>query len=305
MTKLFTTRIALAIIAAGFLQGQTAGMREFAIVDPVLQMPAWTIPVPSTWKAEGTMLPPSSCNSSTTPVFKTVSPDGRTGAYLLPRIDWAWGAGVRPANDCLPWHEAVSPKDFLTYLMRIEKVGFVREVPVPDRGPDTARYLVRYYANGQLVDEMLTAIVTCDDTMVAGVGQQHRCFALVTRWFAPSGKLQAMVPTFASMHFALNQQWMDQWTAHMQQRMHDLYASQTKALLESGRLAGAQRMAAHQDFMTSFQQGADRRKAQFVAGQYRKQNTNDNYVDYILDCQRAYSGTTRVSSGNCPNRQTF
>ncbi len=64
-------------------------------------------------------------------------------------------------------------------------------------------------------------------------------------------------------------------------------------------------MQAHQDFMASFERGRDIRTEQFKAGQYQKQRNNDNYVDSILDCQRAYSGNARVSVGNCPNRQTF
>ena len=31
----------------------------------------------------------------------------------------------------------------------------------------------------------------------------------------------------------------------------------------------------------------------------------DNYVDYILDCQRSYGPGGRASSSSCPNRQTY
>ena len=57
--------------------------------------------------------------------------------------------------------------------------------------------------------------------------------------------------------------------------------------------------------LQSFTTRAAVRNERFAAGQYQKQRNNDNYVDHILDCQRAYSGTNRVSAGNCPNRQTF
>ena len=91
----------------------------------------------------------------------------------------------------------------------------------------------------------------------------------------------------------------------MRSRVNTLYASQTKTLLQQGALAGAARMQEHQDYMASMQEGADREKIKFEAGQYQKQNNNDNYIDYIFNCQRAYVGTTRVSGGNCPDRQTF
>jgi hypothetical protein len=303
-----------AILAVVLLQAQAAGSRPFAIVDPVLGMTAWTVPVPAGWTAEGTMLPGSSCVTGTSPVFKAVSPDGRSGANLLPRTDWAWGAGVRSADDCLPWHEAVSAKRFLTYLVHIRKVGFVREEPVPELAAarsqhgetiDMARFLVRYSVDGQVVDEQLFANVTCSGGMVAAMGEQHSCSALVTRWFAPAGKLDAMLPTYRSMRFALDPDWWNAWQAALADRFRRLTATQTARLLNQGRLAQGQRMQAHEAYMASAQHGYDVHNDQFRRGQFQKQSRNDDFVDYVLDCQRAYSGSVRVSVGyNCPNRQT-
>lgn len=294
-------------------RAQSGPMHPVAIVDPVLNTRAWTLTVPAGWSADGTMLPGSTCNGGTTPIYRATSADGQTGSYLLPRADWAWGAGVRPGSDCLPWHEDVSAKDFLTYQTRIDKVGFVRQVPMPaftgsmppGYHTDTARYLVRYSVNGRPVEELLSATVTCHAANALALGEQHSCSAFVSRWFAPLGKVQAMVPTFNAMKLTLDQQWMSAWTAAMTSRMQRMSEAQTQAMLAQGRLAQAQRTRAHQDFMASMQHGADVRNERFAAGQYRKQNNNDNYVDYILGCQRAYSGNTRVSAGNCPNRQTF
>ncbi len=314
MITLFAKRVVTAIAALALLQGQTAGWRQFSIGDPVLNMTAWTVPVPPDWTADGTMLPGSSCNSGTTPVFKAVSADGRTGADLLPRTDWAWGAGARSAGDCLPWHEAVSAKQFLTYLVRIRKVGFVREEAVPELAQarslhgetiDMARFLVRYSVNGQLVDEQLFANVTCSSATMMAVGEQHSCSAIVTRWYAPAGKLDAMLPTFRAMRFAINQQWWNAWQAALADRFSRLSATQTARLLDQGRLAQAQRTQAHQAYMASAQHGYDIQRDRFRQGQFQKQSRNDDFVDYVLDCQRAYSGTNRVSAGyNCPNRQT-
>jgi len=313
MIKHCAPNVAALVIAAFVLQGQTAGMQQVPITDPVLNMRAWSLSVPAGWRAEGTMLPGSSCNSGTTPVYRATSADGLSGVYFLPRLDWAWGAGVRASTDCLPWREVVSAKDFLTYQTRIEKAGFVSEQPAPSASgglppgwtSDSARYLVRYSVNGRLVDEMLTDTVTCHHSMTMGVGEQYGCSALVERWFAPQGKLAAMLPTFEAMKLTLNQQWMNAWQSAVVSRTQQLYQSQTQALLAQGRLAGAQRMQAHQDFMASFERGRDIRAERFKDGQYQKQRNSDNYVDHILDCQRSYSGNARVSVGNCPNRQTF
>ncbi len=299
-------------------------MRQVAIPDPVLDMPAWTLTAPANWKVDGSMLVGSSCNSGTSPAFRASSPDGLTGAYLLPRSDWAWGANIRPTNDCLPFHEALSAKDFLTYFIRVRGLGYVSDEPVPElanmrrnndafnqqaRGTmqmtgDLARYLVRYSLNGKDTEERITATVTCTDSMVLGIGHQYGCSAFVTRWFAPYGKLQAMIPTFQAMAMTLNQPWMDQWTAVMIRGIRAKTQRQTEALLEQGRLAQAQRMNQHQDFMNSMQRGREIRNERFQEGQYLKQKNKEDYVDYILDCQRASNGTIRVAVGNCQARQT-
>ena len=90
------------------LPGQSGEMRQVAIVDPVLQMTAWTAEVPSDWKAEGTMLPGSSCESGTTPIIRASSP-GPYGVLCPARVDWAWGA-MRPQSDCPPPENVSSPE---------------------------------------------------------------------------------------------------------------------------------------------------------------------------------------------------
>ena len=307
---------ALALIVAASTpaaRSQTGGMSTYAIVDPVLQQTAWTLQVPAGWHADGTMMPGSACNGSTSPIFRATSPDGGTGSYLLPRADWTWGGNIQPGKDCLPWAEPVSAKEFLTYQVGVDKVQFVRAEPapkapvmtIPGYTSDAARYLVRYSVNGRPVDELLSATVTCHAAQMAAIGTVHSCSAFVTRWFAPAGKVEGLVPMFTAMHLNLNQQWMQAWTAMTLNAMRQRSAAQTQAMLAQGRLAQAQRDRTHADFMASFQRGAEIRNQQFAASQYRKQNNNDNQVDYILGCQRAYSGNYRVSAGNCPNRQTF
>ena len=303
---------------------QVAGLRPFPITDPVLKMQAWTLMAPANWTVDGTMLPGSSCVGNTTPVYRAFSPDRQAGAYFLPRMDWAWGPGTSASNDCLPWQSKLSAKDFLTYFIRTRKVGLVRELPVPELeearrndanlnrpgfavNTDMVRDLVRYSVNGRETEEWLTGTVTCIDRAAAAIGEQHNCSVFVTRCFAPLGQLQAMIPTFQAMKMTLNQQWMNAWTAAMQNRINGMYQAQTQALLEQGKLAQAQRMQAHREFMASMQAGRDSRDIQFQDHMYNKQQQNEDFVDYVLDCQRAYSsnGNFRASSGNCPNRQTW
>lgn len=310
---------------AAFLVVAQAGQTA-SIIDPVLQMPAWTLSnIPDGWTAEGTMLPGSSCVSGTSPVVRVTSPDGQAGAYQLPRSDWAWGAGVRSQNDCLPFQGPLSAKEFLDHLARVRGLEIVREEPVPELDgmlrnaenmnrqsqgmmrfrPDLARYLVRYSVKEQAVEEWLTANVSCMDKMVMGLGQQHSCSAFVTRWFAPAGKFRALLPQFQEMRMTLNQPWMDRWQAAMVNHIQTVTQAQTAALLEQGRLAGAQRMQAHRDFTAATQRGYDAHNERARNDLARKTQNKEDYVDYILDCQRAYSGNRRISAGNCVTRETF
>jgi len=323
-----TVAVAIALLigaCGGKAQGgEPAGMWEYAINDPVLQMKAWTLAVPAGWKAEGTMLPGSSCDSATSPVYRAASADGMTGVYSLPRIDWAWGRGVRPGPDCLPIQEVVSARDFLTYMTRALDVGFVRESPDPQLAElhrqdeessrrsggnmkmqtDLAHYLVRYSVNGQPIEEWLSALVSCSDTMIVAVGHRYSCSAFVARWYAPLGKLEATMPTFRAMRLTLNQPWMDAWTAAMVRRVRALYQRETAALLQQGRLAQAARMREHQAFMDGMRRGRDIDNQRFREGQYQKQKNKEDTVDYVLDCQRLYSQGNRASVGNCPDRET-
>ena len=307
--------LALVVQSSAVSASASGDMRVFPINDPVLRMTAWTLTLPASWTADGTMLPGSSCSRATSPVYRAMSPDGNTGVYFLPRTDWAWGAGVRPSNDCLPLSGPVSAKSYLSGLARIRGFEIVRDVPIDAeladfrsnlRGwGDMARILVHYTVAGRPVEELMTATISCNQSMVMGVGQQGQCSANVKRWFAPAGQLQGMLPTFQALRMTLNQDWMQQWTAVMVQRTQRLYEGQTQALLAQGQLAQGQRMREHQDYMAAVGQSRDKSNARFVAGQYAKQRHNDDYVDMILDCQRLYSGDTRLSvGGNCPNRQT-
>ena len=103
----------------------------------------------------------------------------------------------------------------------------------------------------------------------------------------------------------VNQQWNNAWIQAMMQRSNVLSQRQTQTLLQQGKLAQAQRMRQHQDYMAGVQQQGENRRAQFQNQQFRKTQNKEDYVDFILDCQRAYSGNNRVSVGNCPNRETF
>lgn len=133
MTLSTTIAAALLVFAATHCApGQTGPMRQVDVVDPVLQMPAWTVNIPENWNADGTMLPGSSCESATSPVVRASSPDGLTGFYVLPRTDWAWGA-IRTQNDCQKLAGVSSARDYLNRFARIRQLDVGDELPVPEQ----------------------------------------------------------------------------------------------------------------------------------------------------------------------------
>ena len=299
---------------------------QVPITDPVLQMTAWEVPIPEGWVLNGTMLPESSCVPATSPTFHVASADGTYGAYLLPRVDWAWGAKVRSSTDCLPLREVLAAKDYLSNLLASRGVKVIRDEPIAELEDmrrnndlanaqmggsrrttiDAARTLVNYSVNGHPVEEVVTATVQCFQATIAAVGQQFGCSAFVARWYAPLGKLDAMRPTFLAIKPSLNQSWFTRWAQVMSDRTHEIGARQTEVLLQEGRLAQEARTTQQQTFMKNFALQGQARNQAFNQQQYNKQVQSDDFVDHILDCSRLYSEGNRVSVGNnCPNRQTF
>jgi hypothetical protein len=302
---------------------QQGPMRQFPLVDTVLNMTAYTVNAPANWKVEGAMMPPASCTGGgPMPTYSATAPDGLSGIFVPPAYYWAWGAGTSSRGDCLPVQEAIRANDFLTYFIRIKQLGFVREEPVPDLAKhqqnvqkasrpgftlnlDEARFLVRYQIGKETIDEQISASVMCNEMQVAAVGVQHHCSATVWRTFAPSARLEATLPMLKSITVSMNPAWNEEWTTTMARRIGQLYQAQTQAMLERGRQAEAVRMKQHEDFMASMERGRDLRNQQFREGQYVKQQNKEDYVDYALDCHRISSdGTHYANIGNCPDRET-
>jgi hypothetical protein len=322
----------LSILFAAAIQsgyGQPAGTKH-VIFDPVVNMNAFSITVPSNWTFEGTVYPGTQCDMDPITVYRTASPDGLSGVYLLPRIDWSWltGPGASKAGvaaGCLPYHDIIKAHDFATYMVGKMQVGFVKDLTDPAeeadmkrhdaemnaqaRGRmtwwnDTARFLVRYELNRQEIEEVLGVGIICSDS--PGISHLHKCSAFVKRAWAPLGKGQSeaglfkMIDTSGSIDLAWNAQWQRLIGMIIRNQIADIYRGQADLLLQQGEMAHNALMQQHREFMGSMQRGADVRQYQFVVGQYNKRKITEDYVDYSLDCHRLRGGYV----GNCPNRQT-
>jgi hypothetical protein len=212
--------------------------KQVSIIDPVLQMEAYSFQIPADWIFEGTMVPGPSCAPVQNAVYRAVSPDGFSQSKALPGVSWQWGrtpqafAPTQKSNDCLEWAKEVSAADFLKYMVGVLQVEFVRDEPIagpamaqfqenirknnqsfaartPPGQPvftvkgDTAAVIVRYKINATPVKEVLNAWVSCSDApqvlIPSGFGHVHTCTGMVIRNRARQGNLEAMRPVFAAI----------------------------------------------------------------------------------------------------------
>jgi hypothetical protein len=208
-TANIATAIALIAASIPLTSAQPGGTKRVEIVDRVFNRTAYTYAVPATWSFQGAVIPGTRCDASPSPVFRTSSQDGMTGEYFLPRVDWFFPNTTSP--ECALWRQMISAREFLTYMVGVLRVGFVREEDIggdiaeyrrnidkmnAQFGPtmtvrgDMAKFLVRYELNGRAVDEWVSALVQCSESVVAGMRSHFfRCGAYT---HAPTGAAGAI-----------------------------------------------------------------------------------------------------------------
>src|ERR1035441_5110127 len=128
--------------------------KQVSIIDPVLQMEAFSLQIPADWIFEGTMVLGPSCAPVQNAVYRAVSPDGITQTKLLPGVSWSWGRTRQPydtaaqkSNDCLEWAKEAPAADFLKYMAGLLQVEYVRDEPVP--APEMAQRSEKIRNNNQ------------------------------------------------------------------------------------------------------------------------------------------------------------
>jgi hypothetical protein len=115
------------------------GIRHENIFDPHLNLNAYNVTVPASWKFDGIYVAGSSCAAIPFPVFRMYSPDGLTEIRRLPRFDWSWSNSKFKApqhSDCLDLKQELSAQEFLKYLMGVMQVAYVRDFPIPQEMSD-------------------------------------------------------------------------------------------------------------------------------------------------------------------------
>jgi hypothetical protein len=324
--------VGAAIVAIVCFPGTTVftppasrGTQSVNLHDPILNMTAYTLSIPSGWNFSSAVIQGSSCVGGPFPVFRVVSPDGLSGVKQLPRMDWAWSdnAGVGKGGDCLQYRQEISAEDFLKYMTGVLQVEFVRDDPNPDLAAfqrnvaanskpgftskgDLTVATVRYRVNKIEIEDHLRVTVSCAAYSRAGSGRVENCSAYVKREFAPKGKYSS--ETFASIDHSLaaDPQWNQAWTAVMIQKIKsaDEVTGRMvgKALADAGRARNAQasafqqaqdlRQKEHEDFDARLKEGTQRSMQNTANSMNARSRAADDWCDYSLDQQKRLDPNT-------------
>ncbi|HEY2861151.1 MAG TPA: hypothetical protein VGJ21_22265 [Terracidiphilus sp.] len=301
--------------------------KAVTITDPILNMTAYTLTIPSDWVFSGAVFQGSSCASGAFPVYRMSSPDGLTGIKQLPRLDWAWSdsSSYRPPNagDCMNLKQEMSASDVLKYMVGVLKVQYVRDDVNPNRetfqrmiashnsptyvaSGDQARAWVRYNIHSLVIEERLDVSLVCTAFDMLALGRQHSCSAYVNRCWAPQGKWNDNVMTAIGKSLVIDQQWNAQWNANVMkkiqaiqqagaqavQQIADAGQRQMRATYNSYQQAQAMRTQQHEEFMDTMQRGHDQFMQRAQAATAARSRVADDWCDVALGQQKRLDPNT-------------
>jgi hypothetical protein len=170
-----------------------------------------------------------------------------------------------------------------------------------------AAFLVHYNVNSIPVEENLSATTLCSDSPnVPPAGQRvvhfYTCNAWVVRQRTRDGQIEAMKPTFQaiSKSMVIDPQWNQRWQQVMNQKIADMYAASTKAILakgdENARMMQARhnafqegqemRQRQHEQFMATMQRGTDMAMKRSQESTDARSRMAGDWADYALDQQK-------------------
>ncbi|HEY2470372.1 MAG TPA: hypothetical protein VGI45_21435 [Terracidiphilus sp.] len=235
--------------------------QKVTVTDNAVRMTAFTVSIPSGWKYAGMILRPGGCHAPSVPAyglsFSTVGPDNVTAYSVLPGVTWDWESdGKSPQG---PRCQPVSITTAAAFLLNIAIPNLrpdaknISIVPLPAQMQsalqaqqravqaqaggghnilDAARVRLEYQLNGQAVEELIGAVVACQEMNMPAYPLLNR--PAITRRFchsngtsirrAPKGGLDALIAKDLPAP-----QIDPAWDARIQQQMRANFASWQKA----------------------------------------------------------------------------
>ena len=281
--------------AANVVSSAWTGSQKAEITDPAYHVTAFTIDVPNGWKSAGTILRPGGCHAPAYPAaglsYAELSPDGVSAYMVLPGVSWTGSSSGYnfQGQNCPSNINIDSAAGFLLNIAVPILHPYAKSATIAPLDPkfqaalaanseqatanlrrnglqgkaiqDAARVQVEYELNGQMVDEMLYALVNCQQTQAqATMGRPYTrliCSTTGTSIIrAPKGHLDEMIahkPAVQQINNEWNQRVMQDMTSKFQQfeeasnyqfqQMTQHYAQVNQNLLDRSRQQDAQRAA--------------------------------------------------------------
>jgi hypothetical protein len=310
--------------ASGMSFDSSGGTKVASITDPILNMKAYSITIPSNWVFDGAVIRGTSCNDGPFPVFRMSTPDGLVGIKQLPRMDWTWSdnpkLAVEGGSDCLPYKKVMSAAEMMKVMIGILQVEFVKDEPTPDLAAmqqkaaaqnmpnltttvDKARATVRYRINKIVMEGRLNIFVGC--TTYKNIGR-HTCNVGLSRTWAPQGKYSDETFKSISRTFAIDQDWNSKRMQIVIQKLNDLSEQSMRTIRKMGEEATRQstaqynafqqsqdmRQRQHEQFLDTMQRGTDLSMKQAATSANANHRAADDWCDYSLDQQKRMDPNT-------------
>jgi hypothetical protein len=305
------------------------------IKDPAVGETAYTTAVPSGWKFVGVILRPGGCYRPAVAAdglsYTVLAPDGYTAIGQLPGSSWSSSSnGNSSSNNPNPQGSKCEP------VAINSAAGFLLNIAVPNMHPnatkvtlvpptpqmqsnlermrreaaqsptygmqshrsiDTSRVRVEYMAGDQPIDEILFALLDCQETTMPAYPALNRPARTDRRCSvhgipfkrAPKGELEALLasnPTGPTIDQA--------WDQHIQQKMMAAFAQYQKA--------SAEQFAAIQKHFADVTAGMVARGKQF---QGQQQNSFEHAMANDRANQDAIDHAAHLSVLDSLNRQDF
>jgi hypothetical protein len=314
--------VAIALAAAGTAAPDGA-TREVSIKDPVLNMEAFSMTIPSKWIFDGAVESGSACTDSPTPVVRLESPDGLYVIKTLPRIDWSWTDNGRPnqgGKDCTIFPGPKTAHDILMNMLPILQVEYVGDIPVPELAQaqrqaaqndrpgftnsiDKARVKVKFHINKIEMEGRVNVFISCH-----GLNGGHVCTAGISRTWAPAGKYDDSMFESISKTFQVNASWT-QTREQIALKKLQQQADAGNAMLKGQADEANRRMRArydsfqqsqqlhqkeHDDFLATMQRGTDMSMARTQDNMNARGRAADDWADYSLDQQKRLDPNTGI-----------
>jgi hypothetical protein len=297
-----------------------SGTRRVDAADPTYQITAFTMEIPADWKFAGTIARPPGCHGHGASVKFTVqSPDGLSAVVALPGVAWDWASDENAQKYlACPGIDIDTAASFLLNIavpnLR-SNAKIVAVLPLPPEGQaslkdqlekeiqqnaamgnfnqvnpkwtlDGARVRVQYDRDGHSTEEMITAVVQCNEQTMPAMAilkqaayRKRSCFSRGTSISrAPQGHLDEMIalPQLKNMTKSMqpNPDWQNRIAADQQAAFQQAMAAnnrQAAANLQHFKEQGEQRQAQAK----AFDQGLRESTNRAMAADQQRQNAID------------------------------